>query len=217
MKIAYTGKFDSANEPGHGGTGTASAGYCHNEASQPYPAPAGYAEKLTGITGYGDSGVLWFVNPWLTAYDNYAIVTSSGTLCCSNTPTTLYIYMVVINTGSTAYTPDAGTIDLMWYGSNHVDGYLIGVYYNSGFYPTSTPPSIPPGAFYYALFLITYFQLQDTPWVYQSGSPSVMLWGAAAITNGLSSNAEDSTYYAGTILGSGLWLRYEASSTQPCA
>ncbi len=222
MKIAYTGTgFDSKNEPGPvaGGSGGNSGGtgskYCHTESSQPYPAGPGYAEKLTNIPGLpsGDSGVLWFVNPWITGGNSKAIVTSTGALAGS---TTLYIYMVVVNTGTTSYNPDAGTIDLMWYGSNHIDGYLIGVYYNGAFYPTSNPPFIAPGAFYYAIFLIKYFGLTNTPWDVQPGAPSAMLWGAASITNGLNSNAEDQSYFSGTILGSGLWIRYEPSSTSPC-
>ena len=86
MRIAYTGSgtgsFDSANEPGHGGSGIATNGYCHNELSALYPAPAGYAEELTGITGYGDGGVLWFVNPWITAgqTNGKSIVSSTGGL-----------------------------------------------------------------------------------------------------------------------------------------
>ena len=69
MKVAYRRErsFDSANEPDTVAAGWRHNGYCHNEISAPYPAPAGYAEELTGITGYGDGGVLWFVNPWITA------------------------------------------------------------------------------------------------------------------------------------------------------
>jgi hypothetical protein len=217
MKIAYTGTgFDSKNEPGPvaGGSGGSSGtgnGYCHNEATAPYPAAAGYSEKLTGITGYGDSGVLWFVNPWVTASnsDTKAIVTSSGNLASG---TTLYIYVVIVNTGTSAYTADAGSIDLTWYGSNHIDGNFIGVYYNSGFYPPSSPPTIPPGAFYYALFQVTTFTIQNLPWTVQPQFPSVMFWGGASITNGLNSQAEDQSYFSGTILVSGLWLRYEAAN-----
>ena len=218
MKVAYTGTgFDSKNEPGPvnaGSGGKVAAGYCHNEASAAYPyANSSMGEKLTGLGTYGDSGVLWFVNPWITATNKTGvntIVTSSGVLASG---TTLYIYMVVINTGTTAYNPSAGTIDLMWYGSNHIDGPLIGVYYSGTFYPDSTSPSIPPGAHYYAIFQITYFDLQDPPWQYQSTYPSVMFWGAASVTNGLNSNFENQNFYSGTILGSGLWIRYITTAT----
>jgi hypothetical protein len=224
MKVAYTGTFDSKNEPGPvnaGSGGTVAAGYCHNEASAAYPyANSSMGEKLTGLGTYGDSGVLWFVDPWITGTNitgTPTIVTSSGTL---DGTTKLYIYMVVINTGTTAYNPTAGTIDLMWYGSNHIDGPLIGVYYSGAFYPYSTSPSIPPGAYYYAIFQITYFEITDTPWEsgssetgYQINSPSVMFWGAASVTNGLNSNAENQSYYSGTIFGSGLWLRYIKTAT----
>jgi len=225
MKIAYqasttlstcttTTGCDSKNEPSFTGTATGST-YCHTEQQEPYPAGPGYAEELTGINGVGVTGnTLYFVNPWITGGNSQAVVLNSGALHSS---TRFYIYMVVINTGTTAYNPTAGTIDLTWYGSNHIDGYLIGVYYNGAF---STSPSIVPGAYYYAIFQIQYFDLSSTttPWIVQSGSPSVMFWGAASITNGLNSNAEDQNFFSGTILGSGLWIRYEApSSPGSCA
>ncbi len=224
MKVAYKGTFDSENEPGpvnEGSGGTVKAGYCHNEAAASYPyANSSMGEKLTGLGTYGDLGVLWFVDPWITATNITGvntIVTSSGGLTSG---TTLYVYMVVINTGTTAYNPTAGSIDLTWYGSNHIDGPLIGVYYSGTFYPYSTSPVIPPGAYYYAIFQITYFEIQDTPWEsgsqntgYQISSPSVMFWGAGSVTNGLKSNAEDQSFYSGTILGSGLWIRYIKTAT----
>ncbi len=194
MKVAYTGPFDSKNEKAAGGSG--GTGYCHTESSQPYPAGVGYAEKLTGITGYGDSGVLWFVNPWITS----TIMNSAD-----SGGTTVYIYVVVINTGTTAYNPTAGTIDLTWYGSNHIDGPLIGVYYNGNFYATS--PSIAPGTSYYAIFKITVFTIGNPPSTVQPGYPSVMFWGGASLTNAVGSSAEDQSFYSGTILLSGLWMR----------
>jgi len=218
MKVAYTGTgFDSRNEPGPvaaGSGGTVTSGYCHTEAVAPYPAPPGNSEKLTGITGYGDSGVLWFVNPWVTAGNSLAIVTSGGSLHSSMT---LYIYVIIVNTGTSAYSPDAGTLDLTWYGSNHIDGKVIGVYYNSGFYLPASPPIVSPGAFYYVIFQITTFSLGYTPWTVQPSLPSVMFWGGASITNGVSGNApRDQNFFSGTILVSGLWLRYEAN-TGSCA
>ena len=128
-----------------------------------------------------------------------------------------YMYVIVVNTGTTSYSPTAGTLDLTWYGSNHIDGSLIGVYYNNKFYLPSNPATIPPGAFYYAIFQIKYFTVGNAPWSIQPSSPSVMWWGAASITNGLGSNAEDPSYWAGTVLVSGLWIRYESSSGSPCA
>lgn len=218
MRVAYTGTFDSKNEPGavaSGSGGTSGSGYCHLETAEPYPAGIGYAEELTGLksgsTTYGDSGVLWFVNPWIAGngggsnngYNDVLDSVVSGT-------TTLYIYVIVINTGTTSYSPTAGTIDLTWYGSNHFDGYLIGVYYNGNFYATS--PSIAPGASYYAIFEISssIVMLDNPP---GGGSPktpaqSTMFWGAASITDA----SENQNFFSGSILLSGLWIRYETSS-----
>ena len=209
IKVAYTGTLDSRNEPGpmaagSGGTGGgASAGYCHTETSQPYPAGTGYAEKLTGITGYGDSGVLWFVNPWITygPSDSHSILTS-----VNSGATTLYIYAIVINTGHTAYVPTSGSIDIFWYSANHIDGGFIGVYYKGTFYPPASAPSITPGTSYYAMYQITTHYADNPP------SSSVMFWGDASITNGLNSKAEDQSFFSATVLLSGLWIRYEASS-----
>jgi hypothetical protein len=210
MKVAYTGSFDSANEKAAGGSG--GTGYCHTESSEPYPAGPGYAEKLTGITGYGDSGVLWFLNPWITGGSSEAIMNS-----VESGATTLYIYVVVINTGTTAYSPTAGTIDLTWYGSNHIDGPLIGVYYNGNF---ATSPSIVPGSYFYAIFEIK--ESSQAVGIFTIGSPppqdgqySVMFWGAASITNALGSSAEGQTFFSGSILVSGLWIRYEGPPANP--
>jgi len=126
--------------------------------------------------------------------------------------TTLYIYVLVINTGTTSYNPTAGTIDLTWYGSNHIDGPLIGVYYNGNF---ATSPSIAPGSFYYAIFEIKQSSVGIFTIGYpppQDGQNSVMFWGAASITNALGSSAEGNTFFSGTILVSGLWIRYETQS-----
>jgi hypothetical protein len=204
IKIAYTGTFDSKNEPGLGGSGTAATGYCHKETSQSYPAAAGYAEKLTSVTGYGDSGVLWFVNPWLTygpSGNQYSILTSidSGS-------TTLYIYVLVINTGQSSYSPSAGSIDLAWYSANHLKGNLIGVYYKGTFYTTSSAPSITQGTSYYAIYQISTAYSNNPP------SSSAMYWGDASITNGSGSNAEDQSYFSATVLLPGLWVRYEANT-----
>ena len=204
MKIAYTGTYDSANEPGLGGTGTASGGYCHTETSQPYPAGVGYAEKLTGITGYGDSGVLWFVNPWLTygpTGNSHSILTS-----INSGSTTLYIYVIVINTGQASYTPTAGSIDLAWYSADHLNGNIIGIYYKGTFYKTSSSTAIAPGSYFYAIYQIATHYTNNPP------SSSVMFWGDASITDGSGSNSEDQSYFSGTVLLSGLWIRYEATT-----
>lgn len=223
MKVAYqatgSGGYDSMNEPGpvasgSGGTTPSNSGYCHTENAQSYPAAAGYSEKLTGMSsaGVGDGGVLWFLNPWITA------TTSSSTsakevmesAAASSPTTTVYIYVVVVNNGNTAYTPTAGTIDLTWYGSNHIDGYLIGVYYNGQFYTTS--PSVAPGASYYAIFKITIFTIGNWPGATGVPSSSLMFWGAASLTDAPGSSAEGQNYFAGTILVSGLWVRIEPTA-----
>jgi hypothetical protein len=223
MKIAYQGSFDSRNEPGpvasgsggtHEGSGT---GYCHQENTymgMTYPTPTGYAEELMGMSGAGvsDSGVLWFVNPWITGTSS----SSTDVMASANGGhTTVYIYVVVVNTGNTQYTPSAGTIDLTWYGSNHMDGYLIGIYYEGTFYCTScstpTTHAIPAGFAYYAIFKLTIFTIGNWPNSIDPGA-SVMFWGAASLTDAPGSSAEDQSYFAGVILLSGLWIRYEATS-----
>jgi len=187
IKVAYQGTYDSENEPAAGGNG--GSAYCHHETSQPYPAPPGYAEKLTGITGAGDGGVLWFMNPWVTQ----TIMNSAN----NEGPTTVYIYVDVVNAGNVAYNVAAATIDLTWSGSNHLDGWLLGVFYNGQFFTTS--PTIPPGASYYAIFELTVFTIGNPP----GATQSVMLWGAASFTD----QTENQSYFSGTILLSGLWIR----------
>jgi hypothetical protein len=208
MKVAYqptstSGGYNSANEPSFTGKTTGSI-YCHTESPEPYSAPAGYAEELTGITGLNTGTALYFVNPWITGGPISGSSPNTESIMYSannNGATTIYIYVVVINTGTMSYTPTAGTLDLMWYGSNHIDGYLFGVYYNGAFYSTS--PYIPPGAYYYAIFKITIFTISITT----APTSSVMFWGGASITD----KSETQSYFSGTILVSGLWIRYEAS------
>jgi hypothetical protein len=222
MKIAYTGTFDSKNEPGPVASGSGGAkegsgtGYCHKETTydgETYPTPPGYAEELTGLGSFGDSGVLWFVNPWMTSTSSSSkdVMASAN----NNGGTTVYIYVIIVNTGNTAYTPTAGTIDLTWYGSNHIDGYLIGIYYNGVFYCTSctTPKtqSIPVGFSYYAIFQITIFSIGNFPSSINPGS-SIMFWGAASLTNAPDGSNEGQNYYSGTILLSGLWIHQVAQS-----
>ena len=218
MKIAYTGStYDSENEPGvtslSGGSTPSNDGYCHQEAPASYPAAAGYAEELTGISGVtdtdkaGHTGALWFLNPWMTAYPssgNYKAVFNSAAQGSSTTQ--VYIYVVVVNDVGEAYTPTAGTIDMTWYGSNHIDGYLIGIYYGGQFYATSSPQNVQPGQSYYAIFKITIFTIGNWP------SRSVMFWGGASLTDAPGGTAEGGSYFAGTILLSGLWVRMEQTS-----
>jgi hypothetical protein len=203
MKVAYqaskSGGYDSENEPGVTG-GTKGSTYCHTEPLVSYPAPSYDAEKLTGINGVGvgDSGVLTFVNPWVTN----TIFTSAETIPTLTNSTQLYVYVNVINTGSIAYSPIAGSVDFMWYSADHVDGLLIGVFYKGTFYAPSSSPSIAPGTNYYAIFHINIVKLQN--WPPPSTDPlPIMWWGAASITN----NLETGTYYSGSILLSGLWIR----------
>jgi len=205
MKVAYTGTYDSKNEPGLGGSGNSATGYCHSEPSQSYPAATGYAEKLTGITGYGDSGVLWFVNPWVTSGVLQSVV---------NGATQMYIYLIVINTGIAAYTPTAGSIDLTWYGSNHLDGTLIGVYYKGAFSPAcssssscSSAQSIAQSTNYYAIYEINHSTTKLGNPLPQGGITSAMFWGDASITDWWTSTAENIGYYSATLLIPGLWIR----------
>ena len=227
MKIAYQGSFNSKNEPGvapySGGTYPGpTSGYCHTESVAPYPAGPGYAEKIT-VSGLSDNN-LWFVNPWIT-YDETSSSKCTGPNCprvgilnsIDSGNTQLYFYVIVVNTGNVAYTPTGGTIDLTWYASNHFDGSLFGVYYNGKFYtPSNFPTSgIPVGMFYYAIYKIdnSIFMLNNPP------GHSAMFWGTASVTNtgSLGTSAEDSIFYSGALLSSGLWIRYENSASNVCS
>jgi len=111
MKIAYQTNSSSGYDSIHdynGASGHTSSTYCHNEPLQNYPAASNYAEKLTGISGVKStynsySNTLYFVNPWITQKILNSAVSGS---------TKLYFYVIVINTGQTAYTINSGTIDL---------------------------------------------------------------------------------------------------------
>jgi hypothetical protein len=198
MKVAYTGTDNSANEPSFTGNQPGSQ-YCHTEPSEPYPAGADYAEKLAGISG----NTLYFVNPWITdgILDDVAI----------NFNTVLYIYVNVINTGQTSYVPSSGSIDLGWYSANHLDGTLIGVYYENTFYsPSATAPKITPTTSYYAIYQIqkSNTKLQNDPSNFSGDNlNSVMFWGDASITDWSGTTAENSNYFSATVLLSGLWIR----------
>ena len=210
LKVAYqkygtatSGYYDSKNEPGPvagGSGGTVTSGYCHNEPMQAYPAASNYAEKLTvsGVAG----NTLYFVNPWVTE----AVLDSSVNLLngypYTQTPKTqMYIYALVINTYNYSYTVNNGTIDLTWYSTDHVDGILYGLYYQGQFYPTGSLPAIAAGKTYYAIYILNQIELYYPP----SGTDehSIMFWGTASI----STSYENQTYFSGSVLSSGLWIR----------
>jgi hypothetical protein len=220
VKVAYqmnpcsgcSGGFDSKNEPGLGGSGTSSSGYCHSEPSEAYPAGAGYAEKLTvNYPGVQDSNVLWFVNPWVT---NPILETAEGTngTSSTNSKTTLYIYVNITNTGTVPYTVAGGSLDLTWYGSNHITGSLIGIYYNNTlgtlgpmFYPIGTTQTVATTKSFQAIFRVTLLAL-DTG-VDWPPANDVMFWGSASLTD----NMEGQTFVGGVALLSGLWIPLSCS------
>jgi hypothetical protein len=206
LKVAYqrippasSGYYDSKNEPGPvagGSGGTVTSAYCHLEPLQAYPAASNYAEKLT-VSGLSDNN-LYFVNPWVTESILKSTINDGQTA-----ETQMYIYAVVINTFKTPYTVNNGTIDLTWYSTDHLDGILFGLYYQGHFYPTSSLPSIAPGTSYYAIYKMNQMQLQYPPPQGSGVIKSVMFWGGAS----LSTTSKDQTYFSGTILASGLWVR----------
>jgi len=214
LKVAYqrippasSGYYDSSKEPGLGGTGTLGQGYCHQEPlsdSTPGPGyPSNYAEILTvsGVTG----GKLYFVNPWVTETILQSTVNSGTTA-----ETQMYIYTVVKNILNTTMTVTNGTIDLMWFSTNHLDGVLYGLYYQTHddpqakFYPVTSPlPGIEKGAIFYAIFKMNQMQLDYPPSHSSSYPKSVMFWGGAS----LSTTSKDESYFSGTVLVSGFWVR----------
>jgi len=196
MKVAYQGSYDSSHD--YKGASGHTGGYCHNEPLQNYPAASNYAEELTGIGGLQTGTTLYFLNPWITQ----TILQSAV-----NGATQMYIYVIVINTGQTKYTPTAGSIDLTWYGQNHLDGTLLGVYYKGTFYPAASAPSITPSTNYYAIYTMNTATMKLGLWPPGSGMTSVMFWGDASITDGTGSNNENQNYFSGTVLVSGLWIR----------
>jgi hypothetical protein len=225
LKVAYQGTYDSKNEPGpvagipgvpgsgSGGNSGSGTTYCHKETlfnHAPGPGkvgqdgyPSNYAEKLT----LGTYGTMYFVNPWVT--EKILCSTDTTGACVSSAGTTMYIYTVVKNIFNTSITVSSGSIDLMWFSTNHLDGVLIGLYYQgrnaqAQFYPMSNLPIIEPGAVYYAIFQMNQMQLTYLYQTGHSGYPqSVMFWGGASI----STTAENETYFSGSVLASGLWMR----------
>jgi hypothetical protein len=208
VKVAYQGTspgYDSSNEPGHGGSG--GSGYCHKEPSQSYPAGASYAEMLTTGTsgvgaGVGDGGVIWFVNPWVT---QTILKSACNDTCTGKNYTTLYIYVNITNTGNTNYAVAGGSLDLTWYGSNHIDGSLIGVYYGASpgaFYPIGSPQTVAPGKSFYAIFRVTTLMLDTSSGGDWPPANNVMFWGSASLTD----KTKDSSFVGGVSLSSGLWI-----------
>jgi hypothetical protein len=204
IKIAYSaasgsGGYDSVHDYSTASGHTAGT-YCHNEPLGTYPAPSNYAEQLT-VPGVPDgSGVLTFINPWITQmiFSGTNGVYNSGSESQPNNETTMYIYVNITNTGTTSFSIVAGTMDLTWYGSNHIDGGLIGIYYAGGFSAVGSTQTIPSGKYFYAIFRVASLQLGD--WAPTYG---VMFWGSASLTD----STEDQTFVAGVGLMSGLWVR----------
>jgi hypothetical protein len=171
LMIAYQPKdaqgYDSASDS------------CHQEART----------VLTGISGIQTGSSLSFVNPWLTY--------QPGVLSSANNGHTAMYYLVnATNTKKTSIVASAGTIDLTWYGSNHLDGSLLGVYYLGHFYTPGSAPTITPGSQFYAIFKTDHIALSSFP-------GNVFFIGSAAITN----NVEGATYYSAQLAIDGLWVR----------
>lgn len=203
VKVAYQGTssgYDSKNEygPAHAGSGgTVSAGYCHNEPVQPYPAGASYAEKLANVAGVSGN-TLWFVSPWLTLPILKNARTDNG---ATYNQTRLYLYVNITNTGNTNITIAGGSIDLTWFGSDHINAVLIGFYYGpvpGQFYAAGSAQKVAVGKSLLAIFEVNFLQLGNMP------TSSVMFWGSAS----LSSSKKDYTFVGGVALMSGLWVRY---------
>ncbi len=202
MKIAYQpaslGGYDSKNE------GSGSNGYCHNEPSQPYPAPVGYKEVLTGITGVGVAGnSLTFVNPWITD-------TILQTVYPTNTPsTTLYIYATAINVVTSPITIKGGDLVITAAQSNpnsnsfFLGGSLLGIYYQGVFYAAGSSPSIQPSVPFYLIFKVT-------NWTHGigNGAAGLVFTGTMSYTN----QNQDQTYIGGEIVLDGLYDRTSCTS-----
>ena len=196
---------------GASGNTSPNAPYCHNEPEKSYAAPTNYAEKLTGVNYAGvSSSTLYFVNPWITLPILESARTDEETLsgnggCTANCPTTqLYIYLNITNTGNAPYTVAGGTLDLTFSGSNHIDGNLIGIYYNATgtgqFYTASSTQTqtVAMGKSFYAIFKVTLLQL-DLSYL----TSSSMFWGSLSLTD----NLESTGFVGGVGLSSGLWIR----------
>lgn len=202
MKIAYQGQYDSecdyqgANKNVSPCSSNPGA-YCHNEPLQPYPAPPGYGEKLTGISAVGDGGVIYFLNPWSTDTILGTVLNSAGTGVGTST---LYIYTNVENTRSTPITVTQGGIGIVGAGSTpnaknfFLGGALIGIYYKGTFYAAGSSPQIQPNQSFYAIYQMS------NGYVKGLAGPIFFL-GYASVSN----TAKDSSYFSGEILLDGLF------------
>ena len=197
--------------------------HCHQEtrnATQspyPYPAGASYSEQVTNVTAWsqtlgkvapvGDSGVLWLVNPWVTQLILLSAANGQFVSNVWSNHTTLYMAVNITNTGTTNYVVAGGSLDLTWYGSNHITGSLIGIYYNASkatgpkFYSISTTQQIAPTKSFQAIFRVTLLQL-DTSGGSWPPTKAVMFWGSASLTD----KTKDYTFVGGVSLSSGLWI-----------
>ena len=204
VKVAYQGTssgYDSKNEYGPvkaGSGGSQTAGYCHKELVQPYPAGASYAEKLSNVAGV-TGNTLWFLSPWLTLPILQNARTDNG---ANYNQTRIYLYVNITNTGNTNITIAGGSIDLTWFGSDHINAVLIGFYYYypapGQFYAAGSAQKVAVGKSLLAIFEVYFLQLGNMP------STSVMFWGSAS----LSDSTKDYTFVGGVALMSGLWVRY---------
>ena len=201
--IGCDSSHDYNGAPGHT---CQSPPYCHNEPEKTYVAPTNYAEELTGINYPGVIGsTLYFVNPWITLPILEHARTDEDSINMTLPTTQIYIYINITNTGGTPYTVAGGTLDLTVAGSTHIDGNLIGIYYNA----TGTQPfwftasstqtqTVAVGKSFYAIFKVTQIML-DLSYL----SSSSMFWGSLSLTN----NIEGTGFVGGVGLSSGIWER----------
>jgi hypothetical protein len=158
---------------------------CHHESRTVLKGISGLLQGPT-VTS------LSFVNPWLTN----AVLSSTTTNGGNGNHTMMYYLVNATNTMSTSIKASAGTIDLTWYGSNHINGPLFGVYYGGKFYNSTSAPTITAGSQFYAIYRISEIELSSFP-------GNAFFIGSAAITN----SAEDPTYYSAQLAIDGLWVR----------
>ena len=211
MKVAYVGYnggYSSSKE------GAGSNYYCHTEQGMTLTGISGVMGKGVGVSGNS----LTFVNPWITTTILNSVANDNRTSGkITSVYTQMYVLDYVTNTGQLSYVPTAGTIGLAWYSASHLDGPLIGLYYKGTFYSISNPSAltalsnaggIAAGTTYYAIYEITIHYISGSV-----GSNSVMFWGDVSITNGANTSGEDQTYFGGTLLLDGLWIRTESGSS----
>ncbi len=152
---------------------------------------------MSGV-GVGGGGTLWFVSPWVTLTILKNAQTDNG---ANYNQTRLYLYVNITNTGNTNYTIAGGSIDLTWFGSDHINAVLIGFYYGPApgqFYAAGSAQKVVVGKSLLAIFEVYYLQLGNMP------TTSVMFWGSASLTD----STKDASFVGGVALMSGLWVRY---------